>query len=61
MVSTLTRNNTELFFFAQKEVGEKRRRAKKDLDEQTLNNLLRKFNNKFPSVEEQQQAVCDKT
>lgn len=48
MVSTLTRNYSELFFFTQKEVHEKKKRVKKNLDEQTLNNLLKKFNNKFP-------------
>lgn len=52
MVSTLTRNYSELFFFAQKEVHEKKKRVKKNLDEQTLNNLLKKFNNKFPLAEE---------
>lgn len=52
MVSTLTRNCDELFFFIQKDVHEKKKRVKKNLDEQTLNNLLKKFNNKFPLMVE---------
>ena len=46
-----------ILFFHQKEVGEKRKRVKKVLEEQVLNNLLKKFNNKFPSTQETQEST----
>lgn len=51
-MSLANKNLHDLFFFSQKEVNERRKRPKKQFDEKTLNNLLKKFNNRFPESQE---------
>jgi hypothetical protein len=55
------KNRAQLFFYSQQEIKERRKRPKKILDEQTLNNLTKKFNNKFHSTIENEKEAPGRT
>ncbi len=49
MQTSNSKKRSDLFFYCQKETSTHRKRVKKVLDEATLSNLFKKFNNKFPT------------
>lgn len=50
----MARNEQDLFFFSQTDLRKKTHRTKKQLDEQTLNNIAKKIQSKFQISEEEQ-------